>query len=143
MVASHAHEGDRRTEPISELVRSLVTDLVLLARREAELAAIELKQKASAVGVGAGLFVAAAMIAWFAVATLIAASVLALAIVLPAWAAALIVTVVLLVAAAALIMAGRAKIHAATPLSPERSLETAQEDVAWIRHKTEELKTAE
>ena len=83
------------------------------------------------------------MISWFAVATLIAASVLALAIVLPAWAAALIVSVVLLAAAAALVMAGRAKIRAATPLSPERSLEQAQEDVAWIRHKTEELKTTE
>ncbi len=143
MVASRAPERDRRTEPISGLVRSLVADLVLLARREAELVAIELKQKASTVGVGVGLFVVAAMIAWFAVATLIAASVLALAIVLPAWAAALIVAVVLLAAAAALILAGRAKIRAGTPLSPERSLETAQEDVAWIRQKTEELKTAE
>ena len=143
MVASRAPERDRRTEPISGLVRSLVADLVLLARREAQLVAIELKQKASTVGVGVGLFVAAAMIAWFAVATLIAASVLALAIVLPAWAAALIVAVVLLAAAAALILAGRAKIRAGTPLSPERSLETAQEDVAWIRQKTEELKTAE
>jgi hypothetical protein len=40
-------------------------------------------------------------------------------------------------------MVGRARIRAATPLAPERSLEAAQEDVAWIRHKTEELKTAE
>ena len=143
MVTSHAHDGGRRSAPVSELVRSLVADLVLLARREAEVAAIELKQKASSAGAGAALFVSSAMIAWFALATLIAASVLALAIVLPAWAAALIVSVVLLVAAAALIMAGRAKFRAATPLSPERSLEAAQEDVAWIRHKTEELKTAE
>ena len=143
MVASQAQEGDRRSAPVSELVRSLVADLVLLARREAELAAIEFKQKASSMGLGAGLIVAAAMISWFAVATLIAASVLALAIVLPAWAAALIVSVVLLAVAAALVMAGRAKIRAATPLSPERSLEQAQEDVAWIRHQTEALKTTE
>jgi hypothetical protein len=143
VVASHAHDGVRRTAPVSELIRSLVADLVLLARREAELAAIELKQKASAVGLGAALFIGAAMIAWFAIATLIAASVLALAIVLPAWAAALIVAVVLLAVAAALVMVGRARIRAATPLAPERSLEAAQEDVAWIRHKTEELKTAE
>ena len=143
VVASHAHDGDRRTAHVSELVRSLVTDVALLVRLETERIGIELKQKASTVGVGTGLFVAAAMLAWFAVATLIATSVLALAIVLPAWAAALIVSVVLLLLVTALILAGRAKIRAGTPLAPNRSLEAAQEDVAWIRDKTEELKAAE
>lgn len=143
MATSHTEDGSRRTAPVSELVRSLVADAVLLVRREAELATIELNDKASKVAAGAGMFVAAAAIAWFAIATLIAAAVLALAIVLPAWAAALIVGAILLVAAAALALAGRASIRAATPLAPKRTLDTAQEDIAWMRNKTEQLKSSE
>ena len=142
-MATSQADGGRRTAPVSELVRSLIADLTLLARREADLVAIELKHKASRAGVAAGLFAAAAAIAFFCVATLIAAAVLALAILLPAWAAALIVAVVLLVVAAALILAGRARIRAATPPAPKRSLDAAKEDIAWIRHKTETLKTSE
>lgn len=101
MATSQADAGERRTASVSELVRALVADLVLLARREAELVASELKHKVSKVGVAAGLFAAAATIGLFGVATLVAAAVLALAIVLPGWAAALIVGVALLVVAAA------------------------------------------
>ena len=143
MATTQTDNGDRRAAPVSGLVRSLVADLILLARREADLIKIELKHKASTAGVGAGLIAAAAVIGWFGVATLIAAAVLAMAIVLPPWAAALLVGVALFVIAAALILAGRAKIRAATPLTPDRSLDAAQEDIAWIRHKTEELKTPE
>ena len=143
MATSHTEDRSRRAAPVSELVRSLVADAVLLVRREAELAAIELKDKASKVAAGASMFVAAAAIVLFAIATLIVAAVLALAIVLPAWAAALIVAALLLVVAAALVLAGRASIRAATPLAPKATLDTAQEDIAWMRHKTEQLKSAE
>lgn len=143
VATSQTVNGDRRNAPVSELVRSLAADLASLARREAELARLEFTHKASKVGVAAGMVAAAAAIAWFALATLIAAAVLALAIVLPAWAAALIVGVVLFVVAAALILAGRAMIRAATPLAPRRSLDAVQEDIAWIRNTTEQLKTSE
>ena len=68
---------------------------------------------------------------------------LALAIVLPAWAAALIVAVVLVAIAAALAQIGRARLRAAAPLAPTRTLETVQEDIEWIRLETEQLKTSE
>ena len=142
MVTSEGVNGHRRTAPVSDLIRSLVADLVSLARHEADLVKIELKHKMSSAGAAAGMFVVAGLVALFGLATLIAASVLALAIVLPAWAAALIVGVVLFAVAAALVLAGRAKIRTATPLTPKRSLDAAQEDIAWIRHKTEQLKTA-
>lgn len=142
MATSQTDDGDRRNAPVSELVRSLAADLVSLARREAELARLEFKNKASKVGVAAGLFVAAVALAWFAVATLIAATVLALAIVLPAWAAALIVGVALMAVVAALILTGRAMIRAATPLAPKRSLDAVQEDITWIRNTTEQLKNS-
>lgn len=143
VATSYVDNGNRRTAPVSDLIRSLVADLVSLARHEADLVKIELKHKASTAGVAAGLIAVAALVGFFGVATLIATAVLALAIVLPAWAAALIVGVVLMVAAAALILAGRARIRAATPFTPKRSLDAAQEDIAWIRHKTEQLKTSE
>ena len=143
MATTHTHDGDRRSAPVSELIRSLFADVALLARREAELARIELKEKASKVGVAVGLLAGGAIFAIFAVATLIAAAVLALAIVLPAWAAALIVAVVLVAIAAALAQIGRARLRRAGPLAPTRTLETMQEDIEWIRLETEQLKTSE
>jgi hypothetical protein len=83
------------------------------------------------------------MIAVFALGTLVASAVLALAIVLPAWAAALIVGVLLLVVAAALVMAGRARLRAAGPLAPTETIDTVQEDIAWMRRETERLHAIE
>jgi uncharacterized membrane protein YqjE len=143
MATTHTRDGDRRSAPVSELIRSLVADVALLARREAELARIELKEKASKVGVAVGLLAGGAMFAIFAVATLIAAAVLALAIALPAWAAALIVAVVLVAIAATLAQIGRARLRSAGPLAPTRTLEAMQEDIEWIRLETEQLKTSE
>jgi len=143
MATTPIDEGDRRSAPVSELVRSLFADVILLARREAELGMIEVKEKASKVGIAVGILAASAMFGVFTVATLIAAAILALALVLPAWAAALIVAAVLLAVAVALALIGRARLRAAGPLAPTRTLETVQEDIGWIRDEREQLKTAE
>jgi hypothetical protein len=135
--------GDRRDATISELIGSLFADVALLARREAELATIELKGKASEVGVAAGILTGGVVFALFTLATLVSAAVLALAIVLPAWAAALVVAAGLLAVATVLGLIGRARLRAIGPLTPTRTLETAQEDIGWIRRQTDELKTAE
>jgi peptidoglycan/LPS O-acetylase OafA/YrhL len=143
METSHPGSGDRRNASISELVRSLVADVTLLARREGELARIELKGKASKAGVALGVLAAGLLVAVFALATLIAAAVLALAIVLPAWAAALMVAAALLAIAAVLLLIGRARLRAASPLAPTRTLQAVKEDIGWIQHETEQLKTSE
>ena len=104
-------EGGRRDVAGLRLIRSLLADVALLARREAELATIELREKGSSLGVAAGLLAAGAALALFAFACLISAAVLALAIVLPAWAAALAVAAALLVVAAALALIGRARLR--------------------------------
>ena len=108
-MAAHVGDGERRSAPLTDLLGSLVTDVTLLARHEGELAIIELKGKASEAGIGVGLLACGALAAVFALATAIAAAVLGLAIVLPAWAAALIVAVALLAGAAALGILGRAE----------------------------------
>lgn len=143
MATTHSPDGKRREAPISELVRSLISDTVLLVRREAEFAKLELKAKASQVGVAAALMATGVVIGLYAVATLVAAAVLALALVLPAWAAASIVGVVLIGVAVALVMVGRSKVRAATPLGPTRTADAVKEDIEWIRTETDRLKVAD
>jgi uncharacterized membrane protein YqjE len=143
MGTSHIDPESRRSAPISELARSLVADLAVMIRGEAELAEIELKSKARQFGVTAAMLGAGAVLAVFAVGTLVAAAVLALAIVLPAWAAALIVGVLLLAATVALALAGRARLRAAGPLAPTDTIDTVQEDIAWMRREREQLHATE
>lgn len=136
-------EGGRRDRPVSDLIRSLLADVALLVRREAELATIELREKGSNLRVAAGLLAAGAALALFAFACLISAAILGLAIILPAWAAALAVAAALSLVAAAFALIGRARLRAAGSLAPTRTLETVQEDIGWIRRETDQLKTAE
>ena len=102
-------------------------------RSEVELAKAELAAKGKAAGIGAGLFGTAGMLAFFGAAVLITTVILALALVLPAWAAALIVGVVLLAAAGVAAMLGRNKVNEATPAKPERTVENVREDVDTLK----------
>jgi hypothetical protein len=130
-----------RDDPIAVLLRSLLADVRLIVDREAELAKLELKNKGSQLGIVGGLLSGAAVVAAFGLGTLIAAAVLALAIVLPAWAAALIVGLLLVVVAAVLFLVGRARTRSIGSLMPTETIETAREDVAWIRREAERLGT--
>lgn len=143
MGTSHTDAGSRRNAPFSELLRSLFADIAVLVRGEAELAKIELKTKTTEFGATAAMLGAGAVVALLALGTLVATAVLALAIVLPAWAAALIVGTLLLAVAAALAVAGRARLRTAGPLAPTETIDTVQEDFAWMRHKTEQLRATE
>ena len=130
-------DNGRRDASITALLGSLVADVSLLARSEAELAKIELKDKASKAGVGLGLIAGAAAFALYALGVLIAAAVLALAIVLPAWAAALIAAVVLVVAAATLAQIGRRRLREGMPYAPARTLATVEEDIGGCDERSE------
>jgi Flp pilus assembly protein TadB len=140
---TQSETNGRRDEPISGLLRSLFADVSLILRREAELAKIELREKASKAGVGVGLLAAAAAFALYALGVMIAAAVLALALVLPAWVAALIVSAVLLAVAVGLMLAGRSKLREGAPYAPTRTLETVEEDIGWMRRETDQLKALE
>ena len=133
----------RHGASVSELVRSLLGDVSLLIRKETELATIEMKAKAKELLGAAALLGVGATVAFLGVATLVACAVIALAIVLPAWAAALIVALLLLVIAAVLLLLGRARLRETTPLTPNETIETVREDLGWLRQKTEQLKTSE
>lgn len=126
--------GALEPEPtLGKLVHDLSQQTSALVRSEVDLAKAELAAKGKAAGVGAGMFGAAGLLAFFGGATLIATAVLALALVLPAWLAALIVAVVLFVAAGIAGLVGKSKVSKATPAAPERAVEGVKQDVQTIK----------
>lgn len=130
-----------RESPTSELFRRLLTDVRLIFGRQAQLAKLELEDKGSRLRTAGVEIAAAVVVAVFGVGVLIAAAVLALTIVLPAWAAALIVGAVLVAVAAVLFLLGRARLRSLGSLAPTETIEAAREDVAWIRRETERLRS--
>jgi cytochrome c biogenesis protein CcdA len=142
-MASLSTEQERSREaPTPELFRLLLMDVRLIVERQAQLAKMELEDKASRLRVAGVLMAAAVVAAVFAVGVLITAVVLGLALVLPAWAAALIVGAVLVAVAVALFFMGRARMRSVGSLAPTETIEAAREDVAWIRRETERLRSS-
>jgi hypothetical protein len=116
-----------------ELLAQLSEQSSLLIRRELQLAQAELQQKAKRAGLGAGLFGTAGVVALYGVGTLVATLVLALALVVPAWLSSLVVTIVLFVVAGVAALLGKNKVSDATPLAPERTIESVKQDVATLK----------
>lgn len=102
-----------------------------LVREEIEQLKQEMISKAKHAGVGVGLLAVAATFLFFALAVFIAAAVLGLATVLPAWAAALIVGGVILVVGAILIAIGVSQLKQADP-TPTQTLDSLQKDIGAI-----------
>ena len=118
---------------IGALVHQLSEEIPELVRSEIKLAQAEVAEKGRRVGVGVGMFSAAGLLAFLGLATLIATAVLALAEVLPGWAAALIVAAVLLLGAGILAVVGKGRVSSGQPLKPERAVAGVREDVAILK----------
>jgi Flp pilus assembly protein TadB len=97
-----------------------------LVTLEIELARTELKRKARAMAVGAGLAVGAAIFGLLAIVLLVATVAAALTLVLPVWAAVLVVAFAALLLAAGLGMAAVAALKRAAPPVPEQAIEEAR-----------------
>jgi hypothetical protein len=93
---------------------------------ELELAAVELKRKVAALGIGLVMLVAGALFGLFALGFAFAAAAAAFATFLPTWLALLIVAGGLLLLAGALVAAGAAAMKKATPPVPELALREAR-----------------
>jgi uncharacterized membrane protein YqjE len=131
---STAPAGRPSSEPsVGDLVKAMSADLSRLVRDELQLAQVELSAKAKTAGVGIGAFGGAGVLAFYGVAVLLAAAVLALDLVLPAWLAALIVGVVVLAIAGVAALIGKKKVEEAGPAVPERTVASVKEDVAEIK----------
>jgi Flp pilus assembly protein TadB len=117
---------------IGELMSQLSSQTSRLVRDEMRLAQKEFQESVKHAGIGAGLFSVAGLLAFFGFATVIAAAVAALSLVLPVWAAALIVGAVLFIGAGIAALVGRKQAQEATPAAP-RTVETVKADIQELK----------
>jgi tetrahydromethanopterin S-methyltransferase subunit C len=132
---SNAGEDGRS---IADLLQHLTEQTTRLAQKEIELAKAEMTAKGKRLGMGAGAFSAAGLLAVLALGALTAAAILALATAVDAWLAALIVAVVYLLVAGVLSLLGRAKVQAAIPPLPEQTTASVKEDLELTKEKAKE-----
>jgi hypothetical protein len=123
---------DRST---SDLVKMLSDQVSTLVRDELKLTQLEMIGKGKRAGVGAGMMGGGGLLAFYGLACLIGCSIIALALVVPAWLAALIVGVVLLAAAAIVALLGKSRVQQANPV-PRASVARVRTHVDVIRQRT-------
>jgi hypothetical protein len=129
---SSAPSASADAQSLSQLVAGLSSDLQTLVHKEAELATREVENKLDAaklqvatLGLGIAAMAGAGLV-------LLAAAVLGLSLVLPAWAAALVVGVVVMVIGAVLVATGKTKLSQINP-RPEQAMANVKRDIAAIK----------
>jgi uncharacterized membrane protein YqjE len=137
MSATDGYRTDIPTKPgetrsIGEIVGDISKDMSTLIQQEMDLAKSELKQEASRIGKGAGMFGGAGLAGHFALFFLSFALVYLLDNWMPVELAALIVALVWAMAAAVLAIRGRKEIKEANPQLPTTQ-QTLKEDVRWAK----------
>ena len=116
-----------------DLLGELPGQITALVKAEIDAAKAEFAGKAKNVGLGIGLFVVAALFAFFAGMVLVATAVIALALVLPLWLATLLVAVALLLLALLLALIGRNRLKAGTSPDPDGVTESIRRDVDALK----------
>ncbi len=117
---SARHAERTQDESTDELVEQLVEQAGTLVRDELRHAQAEYRDQARHAATGVGMLGAGGLLALHGLGALVAAVVLGLSAVLPAWFAALLVSAVLLASAALVSLSGRRRVAHATP---ERTLD--------------------
>ncbi len=128
---THAAENGR--SGVGSAAKEVAEHASTLARLELELAGLELKQKAGALGAGVGLGVGAALVALFGLGFLLATAAAGLATFLPTWLALLIVGVVLVALAGLLGILARGRFKSGSPPVPEQAIAEAKRTTEAIR----------
>ncbi len=119
---------------IGNLLSDLAGESMLLIRQELALLKAELHEKFSQVGQGATMLAAGVLFAFSGWLVLLAAAVLGLAEILPAWLAALIVGLAVVAIGGALLMIGKSRFDGQS-LMPSRTLRTLRDDEAWLKER--------
>ena len=118
---------------LGEIVARITEETSALVRDELRLAQLEMARKGKYAGLGAGLLGGGALFAVFGLATLVAAAVLGLDAVLPAWAAALVVAGALFVIAVVAALIGKKEIAEAVPPVPQEALASVKLDLEALK----------
>jgi len=115
-----------------DVLHDILTNLREIIRSEFRLAKAETGDQISKARGALVLLGSGALAAVYAGALLLTACVLALAIVVPAWAAALIVGATAGIMAVALIASGRKRMEKLNPI-PQRTIDSVKENIAWAK----------
>lgn len=123
-----------RSRPVTEqstaeLVQRATEQVSTLIRDELALARAELTEKGKHAGIGVGLFGGGGALALYGLGALVAAVIMLLALVIPAWLAALIVAVGLFAMAGVLALVGRKQVRRAVPPVPSAAADSLRADV--------------
>jgi hypothetical protein len=116
-----------------QLLSRLSEQLSTLVRDEAALAVIEVKTKAKAAGLGAGVLAGAGLFGFLGLCTFVACAVIALALVWPAWLAALVVGAALVVVSGGLGTFAILKLRKGVPPVPQETAANLRDDAEIIR----------
>jgi uncharacterized membrane protein YqjE len=120
---------------VGELVQRLSQQTAMLVRQELQLGQIELQEKSRRMGIGAGMFGTAGLVALYGAGALIAAAVIGLGTLLEPWIAAVIVGAGLLAVAGILALTGKKQVARGTPPLPEQAIESAKRDLEEVKAK--------
>ena len=119
-------------KPLGDLFSDLASEMSNLVRQEVELAKVEITQKAKGIGKNVGYLVVGGAVGYAGLLAVIAAVIILLDRVMPAWGAALLVGV--LVAGISWLLIGKAMSALQdTELTPRETVETLKEDAAWMK----------
>jgi Flp pilus assembly protein TadB len=118
--------------PTGELLAQLSAQTARLIRDEMRLAQREFADAAKRAGIGAGLFSAAGLAAVFGAAGLMTATIAALALVLPVWAAALITALVLFTVAGIAGLSSKKQLDQVSP-APEKTAANVKQDINEVK----------
>jgi hypothetical protein len=127
--------GDPLAKPdrsITALLADLADETVLLLRRELTLLKCELREALGRIAQGTTLLAIGGLLAFSGWLVMLAAAILGLSTVVPAWLAALIVGAAVLVSAGVLLYLGKTRFDGQS-LVPQRTLRTLRDDEAWLR----------
>lgn len=118
--------------PLGDLFSDLATDMSNLVRQEVALAKLEITQKGKYIGRNVGYLIVGGAVAYAGLLAVLAAIIMLLDGVMPAWGAALLVGV--LAAGIAWLMIGKAVAALQqADLTPRETVETLKEDAAWMK----------
>ena len=126
-------ESTDDTRSLVALLRELPGILMELLRAEFEQFKREMARKSKNFGFGSLLFAIAGGLAFFLLGTLTTAGILALALVMPGWAAALVVSGALLVLVVILVAAGVALFKKSSGLVPTETMNSIVQDAHALK----------
>ncbi|MEW2706187.1 phage holin family protein [Streptomyces koyangensis] len=128
--------GTTGQQSVGDLVKQASEQIAELTRQELRLARAEMTEKGKRAGLGGGLFGAAGIVGFLALAALVATAIIALSLVWPPWCAALVVALLLGALAGLLAVLGKKEFGRATPPVPEEAMDNVKADVAQIKEGT-------